>query len=316
MEIPKQYTDSIESWLPSLTITTYPFKMSPIHDNRKCRTIFIGDVHADPRGLISALYISKMIDREGNWIGNADRIILLGDVLDGANRGCVNPTVTPYDELLCLRIIFTLKTQAQAQGGDIIWVLGNHDVFATIGQDDYLHPLHALGYGKKQRKEWFAPGTGILAFYMAKCGILAGKFGDILVSHAGILPEHLPYILHPNGATNDMRLWLLRRQQGHVISKWFHSKGVMVHREYDIRPFTDINDTTCKKIVSVSQNTNTKIQIIGHNYRPNIQKIQVEESLFFLIDTGISRSFGPESKVQSLIIDQNDNTYMAYSVKS
>jgi hypothetical protein len=235
VSVPKRFTNNIETWLPNLNFDSYTFKsLSPTHDDTKKMTVCIGDVHGDPRGLITALRISSLIDPVGAWIGGSKRLILMGDILDGAERIAKNPTITPYDEILCMRIIITLKKEAQIAGGDVIWVLGNHDIMAALGNDMYLNPIQARGYGSKPRKEWFKPGEGILAFYMAQCGILAGKFGDVLVSHAGVLSKQLPSVLDPNGDTVSMRMWLLKNAKRFGSPPWFYNDAVMVHREYDV----------------------------------------------------------------------------------
>ncbi len=69
MNVPERFTSSIASWLKNLTRSSYQFLPSPIYNNSRRCFICIGDIHADPRGFTSALYISDCIDREGNWIG-------------------------------------------------------------------------------------------------------------------------------------------------------------------------------------------------------------------------------------------------------
>jgi len=57
LPVPSRFTDGIEHWLDNLQISTYRFPFSPILDNTKKINVCIGDVHADPRGLISSLFI-------------------------------------------------------------------------------------------------------------------------------------------------------------------------------------------------------------------------------------------------------------------
>jgi hypothetical protein len=83
MRVPDRFTHSIESWLPSLTTETYHFSLTPILYPKSPKCVFIGDIHADPRGFMTALYIAKVVDHHGQWIGDNTQIVLLGDVLDG-----------------------------------------------------------------------------------------------------------------------------------------------------------------------------------------------------------------------------------------
>ena len=109
LNVPTKFTNNISNWLSSLNTSTYSFKTSPIIDNSLIKNVCIGDIHADPRGFFSALLISNLVDIKGNWIGGATRVILQGDVLDGVPRGTNNPTITQWDEILCLKIIFEIK---------------------------------------------------------------------------------------------------------------------------------------------------------------------------------------------------------------
>jgi hypothetical protein len=168
-------------------------------------------------------------------------------------------------------MLFSLKQDAQQHRGDLIWVLGNHDLAAPMGQTTYLHEKHAESYLPQSRQQWFEPGKGILAYYMAKCGVLAAKLGDTLVSHAGICSHHIPYLLDQRGATYDMRMWLLQQQPNKPIDSWFHSQAVMIHRIYDIHPNSLVSQVAQYNLFEVAKQTNTIHQIIGHNCRPMIQ---------------------------------------------
>lgn len=311
--VPKQYQTNISSWLESLTKTTYQFKSSPIiMRNLNGRRIWcIGDLHADPRGFTAALRISKLIDNDGNWCGNDALCILCGDVLDGLSRIDKNPTITEYDELFCLRIIFTLKEQAQKQGGDLIWITGNHDIMAVMGDDNYLDPTQKKGYGSKGRQYWYKAGSGILSHYMSKICVVVGIYDTLLLSHAGITQHHIdiPIIEY----TNALRLFLDRGMVSSVFSKVYNSKSMMIHREYDIQPGKVIPSDFVKFFPMINKKYDVTTQIIGHNFRSSIQCISIKQHRLFLIDTGISRSFGPNSKVQTLCFLGGTSKYYAYT---
>ena len=315
--VPQRFLYNIDTWLSSLTPISYSFQISPTKHDTNMTTVCIGDVHADPRGFATALFISSCIDKEGNWIGRNKRVILQGDILDGKERIGKNPTITPWDEIVCLRMIFELKQEAQSQDSDIIWVLGNHDIAAPMGQDTYLNTSHSKAYQPKGRQWWFRPGGGILSHYMARCSVICGKYGNLLVSHAGIKKSHIPMCIddeNGNKATISMRMWLLNKTITPYFQYWYHQDGPLMHRTYDIQPGSSISDTVKQELLDVSKLTNTTIQTIGHNFRPGVQKINVGNSLLFLVDTGISRSFGSDTTVQVLVIDQNKDTYGVFSV--
>lgn len=312
-EVPKQYQTNISNWLDSLSKTSYQFKSSPIIirnlDGR--RICCIGDLHGDPRGFTAALRISKLIDNNGNWCGNDSLCILCGDVLDGLSRMDTNPTITEYDELLCLRIIFNLKEQAQKQGGELIWITGNHDIMAVMGDNHYLDKTQAKGYGNKGRQYWYKAGSGILSYYMSKICVVVGIYDTLLLSHAGITKDHIDIPIEEY--TNALRLFLDRGMLTSVFSKIYHSKSMMIHRKYDIQPDAIIPHTFIKNFPRINQKYNVTTQVIGHNFRPSIQCITVKQHKLFLIDTGISRSFGPNTNVQVICFYGGTSKYDAFA---
>ena len=130
---------------------------------------------------------------------------------------------------------------------------------------------------------------------MAKCGIICGKYNSLLVSHAGILTTHIPHCL--TTATNSIRMWLIKNIKSKDIQLWFHMEGPLLHRKFDISPNSMVPTNIIQEIQSVSSTLDITLQVIGHNYRPAVQKITSGSNIVFLIDTGISRSFGKDTKV-------------------
>lgn len=57
------------------------------------------------------------MDEKGRWIGGKAILVQMGDILD---RG--------PDESDCLQRLLSLQAQARAAGGDVIMLLGNHEI--------------------------------------------------------------------------------------------------------------------------------------------------------------------------------------------
>ena len=68
-----------------------------------------------------------------------------------------------------------------------------------------------------------------------------------------------------------------------------------MHRMYDVQPGALVSEIVQKELTNVASATKSNQQVIGHNCRPNIQRIAVKDVHLYLIDTGISRSFGPST---------------------
>ena len=116
----------------------------------------IGDVHGDPFAFYRALILTECVDvpplrlsnsakchhrgrtsLEGGgsagcrWTGGAAVVVFLGDLLDN-NRHEVEETgrcAHEGSQFEILDALLSLKRQALKMGGDVVWVLGNHDVW-------------------------------------------------------------------------------------------------------------------------------------------------------------------------------------------
>lgn len=77
----------------------------------------VGDVHGHAAQLTAALQEAGLIDEENRWSGGEDRLWFLGDLTD---RG--------PDGIGVIDLIRGLQPQAQAVGGEVGSVMGNHDL--------------------------------------------------------------------------------------------------------------------------------------------------------------------------------------------
>ena len=65
---------------------------------------------------------AKLIDDYNNWIGGSDILVQTGDIVDrGTNAGGI------------YRLMQRLRGQASSVGGQVVSVLGNHEIMNAIG---------------------------------------------------------------------------------------------------------------------------------------------------------------------------------------
>lgn len=91
------------------------------------RVVAVGDVHGAYNGVRSILRQVGLIDGDDRWIGGDAVLVQAGDFLD---RG---PGATKVAELL-----MELQRQAPEAGGEVIVLLGNHEVLNLYGDYRYL----------------------------------------------------------------------------------------------------------------------------------------------------------------------------------
>lgn len=86
------------------------------------RIVAVGDVHGAYDRFVDILKVAELIDAEGRWIGGAAHLIQLGDVVD---RG--------GDSRKALDFLRRLEREAQAAGGRVHLLLGNHEAARMLG---------------------------------------------------------------------------------------------------------------------------------------------------------------------------------------
>jgi hypothetical protein len=188
---------------PGCTLTALP--------NRRVqpkRVVAIGDLHADLAATRAALRTAGVIDERDRWIGNDTVVVQTGDILDRGD-----------DEQAVLDFIFQLEREARAAGGDVVMLLGNHELMNGAGDFRYVTPgamrdfddAPGLDTSKWQRAPERVRGRiaalgpgGVYAKKLANHDVIA-IVGDTLYAHAGVLGEWVPQV---DAVNLSARCWL------------------------------------------------------------------------------------------------------------
>ena len=87
------------------------------------RVLAIGDIHGSLDGLVTILTRTKLIDASRRWIGGTAILVQTGDMTDrGAGvRGVMD-------------LLMALEPEARKAGGQLIVLLGNHEVMNLVGE--------------------------------------------------------------------------------------------------------------------------------------------------------------------------------------
>lgn len=161
------------------------------------RAVAIGDLHGDFAAARSALRAAGAIDASDKWIGGDMTIVQTGDILDRGDG-----------ESLILDLFAKLAVDARAAGGQVIQLLGNHELMNAALDLRYVTPEGARDFGG-DRKHVLAPG-GTWAKKLATHNAIA-IVGDTVLSHAGITPE---WVTHLDDANEHARCWLDGQEGG------------------------------------------------------------------------------------------------------
>lgn len=93
------------------------------------RIVAVGDIHGDYDQFVEVLREAKLIDGENNWIGGKTHLVQTGDVVD---RGGESRPV--------MDLLMKLEKQAQAAGGFVHCLLGNHEAMNIYGDLRFVAP--------------------------------------------------------------------------------------------------------------------------------------------------------------------------------
>ncbi|HEY6460437.1 MAG TPA: metallophosphoesterase, partial [Polyangiaceae bacterium] len=172
------------------------------------RVVAIGDVHGDLDHFERALRLAGAVDDRGRWIGGSLVVVQTGDEIDRGN-----------DDRAVLDSVEELKKQAAAAGGEVIALLGNHEIMNASADFRYVTPRGFAAFSPaamsslpaadtaaptRGRMLAFAPG-GQYGTMLAGRPLVA-EVGDTVFVHGGVLPKHVAYGL--DRMNDELDAWL------------------------------------------------------------------------------------------------------------
>ncbi len=137
------------------------------------------DLEGNFEGLANVLKAAKVIDDNLNWIYGTGRIAMPGDLFDRGEE------VTESFWLL-----YKLQAEAEAAGGGVHYLLGNHDLWNLTGEYKDVEPKYmntAQIIGEGDYGSLFAKNTELGKWLRARNTVM--KLGNYTFVHAGISPK-------------------------------------------------------------------------------------------------------------------------------
>jgi len=321
-------------------------KYQPIIISKQYRIIVIGDVHGDFNVLTTALKMSKLINNELDWIGNNTYLVIIGDQIDSCRiSNKKNPNYEQEndraDDIKILEYIVKLKKQAIQKEGNVIPLLGNHEVMNSQGDlryvskanfaflDNYVDPKTNLKIksGIEARKHSFLPnneyGT-LMGCNYESCVII----GSHLFCHAGITDSMIKDLnITSQSDLEDIniavKMWLLgllTDKENKYIDKILNAQDSLfwVRILGTIPPNTALSDPQCKDNISNALKIlKFSSMIIGHTPQ-SMHKCNTNHTCsgkIWRTDNGSSYAFDglgdiPSRRVQVLEIIDDKEYYL------
>ncbi|KAA1067176.1 hypothetical protein PGT21_012415 [Puccinia graminis f. sp. tritici] len=107
------------------------------------RIVAVGDLHGDLDHAVRVLRMAGVVDLRNQWIGGPSILVQTGDIVD---RG--------KDTILLYKWMDALRTEAQAAGGAVVSLLGNHEYMNALGDWRYVtkEDIETFGSAESRRK--------------------------------------------------------------------------------------------------------------------------------------------------------------------
>lgn len=137
----------------------------------------LSDLEGNKAFLDRILRELQITDPAGNWLYGRNQLLILGDSVD---RG--------RDAFAVLWTLRNLSVQAQAAGGAVHVLLGNHEQYLLQGRTKSVHPSHL--YATRQLGGYDAAfgADTVIGDWLRKQPV-AVKLGDVLFVHGGVSPQ-------------------------------------------------------------------------------------------------------------------------------
>ena len=274
------------------------YKYTPLTLPTKKHVFAIGDIHGDYKLILDILMnVTKVIDKDFNWILPDTYIIQVGDQLDNCrpfDKECNEPQdndseysdLEIAEDIKILELMTELDIKAQQHNSRVVSLFGNHELMNVQGNMNYVSYSDIMKFADKtggssrekyinarnNRIEQFKPGNKY-ANFLACTRVPVVIVGNFIFVHAGIIK---PFIdeLNINNA-NDLykisyliRKWLLKSINKDNVMDIINSKpyslfwdrilGSIPHNAHIDDPICDKNLKEVLDIFSVGS------MIVGH----------------------------------------------------
>lgn len=244
------------------------------------RVMAIGDMHGDLEAARRALRLAGAVDEADHWSGGALTLVQTGDILD---RGDDDRAIFDWLE--------RLRPEAQAAGGELILLSGNHELMNVAQDFGYVTPKAFAAFDDLGgRPRAFRPG-GVYALRIALRPFVI-QVGDAVFVHGGILPEHVEYGLAR--MQHELRSWLAG-QSPSLPALVASADSPVWTRAYSLED----QPADCDRLKRTLSLLGAARMVVGHTPQQHGITSACDEKVW-RIDTGMSRFYGGPVEVLAL----------------
>ncbi|KAG0098334.1 hypothetical protein BGZ93_000411 [Podila epicladia] len=269
------------------------------------RIVAVGDIHSDIKAAVNVLKMAGLIDSKENWIGGTDTFISTassrkktGDLVD---RGA--------DTIAVYKLFQKLRPQAAAAGGEIVNLLGNHEVMNMGGDLRYVTKEDTASFGgaSKRKAAWNVKSGWIGQFVSQNFKITHIQNGHTVFSHGD---QHVDWAKLGVDTLNQMSRDNI--MAGKFKEPIFRTPGPLWNRALAENDGGD--KKTCADIETIKKYYGVKRLVSGHTAQDDTGRILSRcNGSYLVIDTGNSAYYGSHYSALE-ILEMADGTQNAYAI--
>ncbi|HVH43788.1 MAG TPA: shewanella-like protein phosphatase [Labilithrix sp.] len=264
------------------------------------RVVAIGDLHGDFDATRRALRLAGAIDAQDAWVGGKLVVVQTGDLIDRGD-----------DDRKILDLVERLKDEAPKSGGELIALVGNHEImndqldfrYVTPGafaafsnvtpkDESVAHAAATVDSPQRGRAAAFLP-RGPYAQILAKRPVVA-RVGDSIFVHGGVIPRYVKNDGGLDAINAGARAWLLGEKDS-PPKALVAEDGPLWTRMYSAAPSRE----DCAVLHETLGLLKAKRMVMGHTVqKPDISPACDEKA--WRIDVGMSKFYGGPIEVLEL----------------
>lgn len=234
------------------------------------RLVAVGDLHGDVDAALATLRLAGLVDATGAWVGGGATLVQTGDTTD---RG---PSSKGVVELL-----MRLQEQAEAAGGRVVPLLGNHEVMNLVGDWRYVSPEDLADFGGAEaRRAALSPQADLGRWLRARDTV--ARIDGVVFVHGGVRPTWAA--LGAEGISQAVRDALAGQASPEILG----DEGPLWYRGYMQAP----EPIACAELSQALTALGARRMVVGHTTQRSGRVTPRCGGQLLAIDTGISAHYG------------------------
>ncbi|MCB9684745.1 MAG: metallophosphoesterase [Alphaproteobacteria bacterium] len=234
------------------------------------RIVAVGDLHADLDAALATLRIAGVVDAGGHWSGGDTILVQTGDTTD---RG--------PDSHGVMAMLRRLQEESAAAGGQVVALLGNHEIMNLRGDWRYVSPEDLAGYGGDAKRQAAFGVDGEDGRWLRTLGV-AARVGDTVFVHGGITPRWA------EGGVDRLNQQVRAALDDPGKPAVLGEDGPVWYRDYVLQP----EEQACPVLTQALTSLGARRMVVGHTTRRDGRVESRCGGALLVIDIGVSAHYG------------------------